>query len=907
MVRYTLLVVTELFLLAVYSGDAEVLTVLLEPSWQLTPWQGGAAQSSGRYNKSEAQSVTSGGNARDSGSHIVIGESDIGRFYNDFYTKSNSLTVFIDLRKEACPLDLFPRRLLGYLRMSVKHCTELSVATAAATATVDTWSFDLMSFMTSFLATVAQPGAEHLEAQFALFFDESGEDHFLLPSRNVTKKLMFEITLPLTNCSHSEQVTNLAAKTNIKDVVVIATTQCIYDLMLAISRLHLPTTRFRWLLYATDDTSNFNWSGVIPFFDSISPIFLRERERPANRPVFSSSKLFQFANEAAVRFLLDVQNNTTNHDCFPDCTSDCSSCQRLFKYHLTKIPGQMLEVFTADSQHEKRSILFDLYRITSNGRRYLGNWSEDTGIAADEPLFDPSFIDSRLSVVVIVEPPFVFRNVSESGVISYYGYSIDVFDKITKRVGVKYAVSECEEGGYGLLQGGRWTGCIGNVVRGEADVILGALTVTAERDKVIDFTLPYYNFAGIQILMKKQTVNTNLFYYANVFTTHAWASFAAVFVATSVLLWAFEKWKCSEKDEANFSVNAGLSTCPGLCKKGTYRPNGSRKVEIQNDSYKNNASTIDNAKAGIGVSMGDGKESSDVVDESVAPSTLGHSLWYVAGAITMSGGGDPPKSLSGRLLIAGFWFFAVIMMSTFTANLAAFLTVSRLGMTITSLEDLSRQSEVKYSVVNQSAVMEYFQRMARIETDFYERWKTISLDKTPEDDQASLAVWDYPLGNKYGAMWKTIQNNGLLASNAAGLERVKSENFALITETPIVQYYTSSNCDLLGIGEQFSRRPYSIGFKERSPYTDTFSAYILDLQKELELSSLRLRWWASSKVTCPKETANTGLDLYSLSGTFILTGAGIVSGFILLGLEHVVTHVKRRQKAKKTDLDVVGK
>lgn len=27
-------------------------------------------------------------------------------------------------------------------------------------------------------------------------------------------------------------------------------------------------------------------------------------------------------------------------------------------------------------------------------------------------------------------------------------------------------VSECEDGGYGLLQGGRWTGCIGNVVRG---------------------------------------------------------------------------------------------------------------------------------------------------------------------------------------------------------------------------------------------------------------------------------------------------------------------------------------------------------------------------------------------------------------------------------------------------------
>ncbi|CAG5132015.1 unnamed protein product, partial [Candidula unifasciata] len=410
------------------------------------------------------------------------------------------------------------------------------------------------------------------------------------------------------------------------------------------------------------------------------------------------------------------------------------------------------------------------------------------------------------------EPPFVFRNISESGAYSYYGYSIDVLDKITKR-----------DGGYGLLEKGHWTGCIGNVVRGEADVILGALTVTAERDKVLDFTLPYYNFAGIQILMKKQTVNINLFYYANVFT--AQVSFmrnvhGIVHVVTSVV--------------------------------GSH-PHGD---------------------------------------------PLGHRVFIACvmswWGTTSNRGGDPPRSLSGRLLVAGFWFFSVIMMSTFTANLAAFLTVSRMGMTITSLDDLNRQSE--------SSVMEYFQRMAKIEKDFYERWKTISLDKTSEDAQASLAVWDYPLGefldsewNKYDAMWSTIQENGLLSSNMAGVERVMSENFALITETPVVQYYTSRNCELTGIGEQFSRRPYSIGLKERSPYTDKFSRSILELQKELELSSLRLHWWASSEVNCPKETANTGLDLYSLSGTFILTGAGIILGLIVLGLEHIVTRMKRRQ------------
>ena len=38
-------------------------------------------------------------------------------------------------------------------------------------------------------------------------------------------------------------------------------------------------------------------------------------------------------------------------------------------------------------------------------------------------------------------------------------------------------------------------------------------------------------------------------------------------------------------------------------------------------------------------------------------------------------------------------------MSTFTANLAAFLTVSRMGTTIASLDELAAQSDVRWGVV----------------------------------------------------------------------------------------------------------------------------------------------------------------------------------------------------------------
>ncbi len=46
--------------------------------------------------------------------------------------------------------------------------------------------------------------------------------------------------------------------------------------------------------------------------------------------------------------------------------------------------------------------------------------------------------------------------------------------------------------------------------------------------------------------------------------------------------------------------------------------------------------------------------------------------------VYFSGEGDAPKALSSRILLAGFWFFCSVIMATYTANLAAFLTVSRM-------------------------------------------------------------------------------------------------------------------------------------------------------------------------------------------------------------------------------------
>ena len=89
--------------------------------------------------------------------------------------------------------------------------------------------------------------------------------------------------------------------------------------------------------------------------------------------------------------------------------------------------------------------------------------------------------------------------------------------------------------------------------------------------------------------------------------------------------------------------------------------------------------------------------------------TLKESFWFAMTSFTPQGGGETPKALSSRVLVAAYWLFVVLMLATFTANLAAFLTVERMQDSVKSLEELNRQSKINYTVMKDSPYLEYFQ------------------------------------------------------------------------------------------------------------------------------------------------------------------------------------------------------
>ena len=66
------------------------------------------------------------------------------------------------------------------------------------------------------------------------------------------------------------------------------------------------------------------------------------------------------------------------------------------------------------------------------------------------------------------------------------------------------------------------------------------------------------------------------------------------------------------------------------------------------------------------------------------------------------------RSVSGRIVGGIWWFFTLIVISSYTANLAAFLTVERMQSPIESAEDLAKQTEIKYGTVDSGTTREFF-------------------------------------------------------------------------------------------------------------------------------------------------------------------------------------------------------
>ena len=125
------------------------------------------------------------------------------------------------------------------------------------------------------------------------------------------------------------------------------------------------------------------------------------------------------------------------------------------------------------------------------------------------------------NVVTIVEEPFVEEKIV-NGKKSYKGFLIDFFNALQDLLGFEYKLYTVVDGKYGVeMANGTWNGMVGDILNDTADIALAAMTITAARDQVVDFTIRYKDYS-VGILMKRPKTGVNLWSFFRPFEPPVW-------------------------------------------------------------------------------------------------------------------------------------------------------------------------------------------------------------------------------------------------------------------------------------------------------------------------------------------------------------------------------------------------
>jgi len=89
---------------------------------------------------------------------------------------------------------------------------------------------------------------------------------------------------------------------------------------------------------------------------------------------------------------------------------------------------------------------------------------------------------------------------------------------------------------------------------------------------------------------------------------------------------------------------------------------------------------------------------------------ISESLFFVYGTLVGPGTDTFPTRVSGRILAASWWFVGLILVSSYTANLAAFLTVTKIDTPIKTVADLAAQRQIKYGTVKNTYAASMFSK-----------------------------------------------------------------------------------------------------------------------------------------------------------------------------------------------------
>ena len=120
------------------------------------------------------------------------------------------------------------------------------------------------------------------------------------------------------------------------------------------------------------------------------------------------------------------------------------------------------------------------------------------------------------------------------------GLTLDLLFRLAIDLNFSFVVYFMNDTNYGVYRNGEWTGMVGDVIYGEADIIAGAFSVTSERLSSISFTEPYFQNT-FAIVTGANGRSISMWAFLSPFSLQVWIcimiSSVVAGIATSVLEW----------------------------------------------------------------------------------------------------------------------------------------------------------------------------------------------------------------------------------------------------------------------------------------------------------------------------------------------------------------------------------
>ncbi|XP_035039747.1 glutamate receptor ionotropic, NMDA 3A [Hippoglossus stenolepis] len=120
-----------------------------------------------------------------------------------------------------------------------------------------------------------------------------------------------------------------------------------------------------------------------------------------------------------------------------------------------------------------------------------------------------------------------------------YGYCVDLLEKLAEDMGFSFDLYIVGDGKYGGFKNGRWTGLVGDLLSGAAQLAVTSFSINSARSQVIDFTSPFFS-TSLGILVR--TRDTAAPIGAFMWPLH-WSMWLGIFVSlhvTAIFLTLYE-------------------------------------------------------------------------------------------------------------------------------------------------------------------------------------------------------------------------------------------------------------------------------------------------------------------------------------------------------------------------------